>query len=221
MRLTIIAFVALSLTACVENVGTGKVKADVQDVPAVQVPAVVGAPTPAVGEAPEATAKTLSVDVSKSHIKALGAKVTAKHPVVFHTFSGTVTVQGPDVTGVQFEADIASLEADKAKLTGHLKAEDFLWADKYPKATFASSSIVNGSKEQGDWSHTVVGNLNIRGVTKQVTFPAKISSSSTEVLASSEFVIDRQWFGVTYPGRADDLVQDEVVMNISFVAPLD
>ena len=43
--------------------------------------------------------------------------------------------------------------------------------------------------------------------------------AADKVSAKTEFVINRQDFGVTYPGRADDLVQDNVAMQIEFVAP--
>ena len=36
--------------------------------------------------------------------------------------------------------------------------------------------------------------------------------------ATTEFVLNRQDFGITYPGRPDDLIQDNVRMNITLVA---
>ena len=39
------------------------------------------------------------------------------------------------------------------------------------------------------------------------------------IKAATEFSIDRQDFKVSYPGRADDLVQDNVVLTINLVAP--
>ena len=40
----------------------------------------------------------------------------------------------------------------------------------------------------------------------------------TEVTAKTEFVVNRQDFEVTYPGKPDDLVQDNVVLQVAFVA---
>ena len=48
---------------------------------------------------------------------------------------------------------------------------------------------------------------------------AKIEVAADKVSANTEFVINRQDFGVVYPGKADDLVQDNVALKISFVAP--
>ena len=65
----------------------------------------------------------------------------------------------------------------------------------------------------------VTGDLTIRGKTKRVSFPAKLGVGETEVSATTEFVIDRQDFDVAYPGRPDDLIQDNVLLQVDFVAP--
>ena len=57
------------------------------------------------------------------------------------------------------------------------------------------------------------------GVNNGETFPAKLEVAPDSVKASTEFVINRQDFAITYPGRPDDLVQDNVVLTLSFVAP--
>lgn len=198
------AMLTLLLTAgCIEDVGEGKVEAVVEQ----------AAPEPA----KEVGTRSLKVDAARSSLKALGAKVTATHPIDFKTFSGEVSLDGDDLKAIAFSAAVADLQADHPKLTQHLLNEDFLFVDKHPEATFRSTGVKAGAKEPG-MTHTVQGNLSIRGVTKKVTFPAKIAVDKGEVKAETEFVINRQDFGITYPGRADDLVQDNVVLTIRFVA---
>ena len=68
-------------------------------------------------------------------------------------------------------------------------------------------------------THSVTGNLTIRGKTKAVTFPAKIKVDAKGVEANAEFVINRKDFDVAYPGKPDDLIQDNVVLTIHAVAP--
>nr|MBA2320231.1 YceI family protein [Deltaproteobacteria bacterium] len=150
-----------------------------------------------------------------SKIGALGAKVTARHPIDVPDFSGSVTLDGAQPTGVKFDAQLATLVSDNDRLTEHLKKEDFFYVEKFPNASFASSAITSGA-EGG--THTVAGDLTIRGQTKRVTFPATFTVTDPEVTAKAEFVINRQDFGITYPGKADDLVQDNVVLTVSFVA---
>ncbi len=84
---------------------------------------------------------------------------------------------------------------------------------KYPTATFRSSSVVARTGADGA-THEVSGALMLHGVTKQLSFPAKVSAGGESVEAHAEFVLDRQDFGISYPGRPDDLIQDNVVLTI-------
>jgi polyisoprenoid-binding protein YceI len=204
------SLVALSLliAACAEDVGEGRVAATVTD------PATTPAP---VEPAPVAAAATLQVDKAQSRLGLIGAKVTAQHPIQFNDFTGEVTLTGDAVTAVRFVAQTASVTSDADRLTEHLKGADFLDVAAFPTGEFTSTTITAAA--DGAWTHSVTGNLTIRGVTKQVTFPATITLHADKVEARTEFVINRQDFGVTYPGRADDLVQDNVAMQINFVAP--
>jgi len=204
-----VMIVAAFLAGCVGDVGEGKVKAEVQDVPAAeQAKPAEAAPT----------TTQIDVDRAQSKIEALGAKITAKHPIVFHEWKGQVSLAGDQVAGVEFEVQMASLESDDERLTAHLKNEDFFHVEQFPTATFRSVSIEPKPGENGV-THMVGGDLTIRGNTKRVLFPAKIEVAADEVAASTEFTIDRKDFGVVYPGRPDDLVQDNVVLTISLVAP--
>ncbi len=89
--------------------------------------------------------------------------------------------------------------------------------NRFPKATFTSSDIAPAPDADAH-THTVTGTLDIRGKTKQLTFPATVTTSDTQVTANAEFAIDRQDFEVLYVGKADDLVQDSVVLTIELVA---
>ncbi|MEZ4237387.1 MAG: YceI family protein [Myxococcota bacterium] len=215
----------IALAACTTDVGEGKPKAEIVDenppTEQAEPDAAADAEQPAAApsttfEVPALSGNVQRVAVDKSSIDALGAKITAKHPIKIHKFDGAISTEGDDVTGVAFVADVASLEADVPKLTEHLKTEDFLDVAKWPVATFVSTDVKPGA-EGG--THTVTGDLMVHGKTIRVSFPATFEVKPEEVTAKTEFVIDRQDFGVTYPGKPDDLVQDNVVLTVSFVAP--
>lgn len=210
MRSILPAIALLTLAACVEDVGKGRVAAEIQEVPTEAAPAAA--------ETPSETAKVLKVDKSSSKIRALGAKITATHPIDFKDFEGEVTVDGGKVKAVTFTVTMETLESDHPKLTAHLKNEDFFDVPKFPTSTFKSVEVKEGSKAEGEWSHTVVGDFTIRGNTKRISFPANIKVDGEKVQATTEFVIDRKDFGVVFPGRPDDLVQDNVRMTISLAA---
>jgi polyisoprenoid-binding protein YceI len=204
--------------ACVADLSENRSVAEVQEpapagVAAEVAPTMIdGLPVPTV-----IAAKVLAVSRPESSLGALGAKITATHPITLHRFAGAVGMDGEAVTGLAFAAEVASLEADHPKLTKHLVGEDFLWAEKYPHATFRSTAVAVGA--EGGGTHTVSGDLTIRGKTVRISFPATIAATPAAVTANTEFVIDRKAFGVVYPGRPDDLVQDNVVLKIAFVAP--
>ena len=197
--------------ACVDDVSTGKTDAVVNAPPA-------AAPAPARATAPAVGAQELPIDVAQSDIHALGAKVTTTETVRFSKWSGVVQIAGGKVQGVHVDVDVTSLDAGKAKLNGHLNSADFFDTANYPKATFQSSSIQEGSPEPG-MTHTVTGDLTMRGVTKSVTFPMKLEVTEDRAIGQTEFAINRMDWNIKYPGAPDNLVQDKVVLTVKLVAP--
>lgn len=208
---------ALVVLGCVEDLAKDRPLAEVEEA----APSTLNVdPEPAAGRAPlpAIDAPTVvPIDPARSSLGAIGAKVTAKESIDVGQFEGHIGLDGDQVVAVAFAARIDSLTTSKERLTAHLMKEDFLFEEKYPYATFVSTEVKEGSATEGH-SHTVTGDLTIRGKTKRVTFPATVSITPTEVTAKTEFVVNRQDFEVTYPGKPDDLVQDNVVLKVAFVA---
>lgn len=209
MRIALL-FPLLALVACVEDVATDKATATVVTPPPVAAP-----PAPVVAPAPAGT--ELAVDPSRSKIGALGAKITQTHDIAFPQFEGKVRVDGENVSGLSFTVQVASLQTSPDKLATHLKSPDFFDIAVHPTATFTSTEVK--AAPAGETTHEITGDLTLRGVTKRVTFPARLTVSPVEVAARAEFAINRQDFGIVYPGKPDDLIQDNVVLTIELVAP--
>ena len=144
-----------------------------------------------------------------------GAKVSAKHEGSFATFNGTIALVDNDPTKstVTADVDVASLTVEPAKLNGHLKSADFLDVAKFPKAKFTSTAIKAGGDNGA--THTVTGNLELHGVTKSITFPAKIKVDGDQVSVDAEFAINRKDFSIVYPGMPDDLIKDDVLIKLA------
>lgn len=159
--------------------------------------------------------RSYSIDPAGSAIGFVGSKVTGSHDGGFGTFEGTISMTPGDPTQsrVAVTIDTTSLWSDNEKLTGHLKSEDFFAVDEYPSATFTSTEIV-----ATDSGYEIVGNLDLRGVEKQIRFPASITVTDTAITANAEFSIRRFDFGIQYPGRADDLIRDEVLVRLDLTA---
>ncbi|MEM7350725.1 MAG: YceI family protein [Acidobacteriota bacterium] len=174
--------------------------------------AAVSEPAPEPAPAPE-TAATADYAISDdSTIGFVGAKVTGTHDGGFKAFDGKVSVAGASAEGSSVEVviDTTSLWSDNDDLTGHLKSPDFFDVEQFPTATFKSTSIA--ANDEG--THTLTGNLELHGVTKQISFPADVKVSELGWAATAEFSINRMDFEIVYPGRPDDLIRDEVLIKL-------
>jgi polyisoprenoid-binding protein YceI len=200
---------ALVLAGCAEDVSKGKTDA--------VVTAPSSAPAPAKADAPAGAVQELPIDVAQSDIHALGAKVTGTETVRFSNWSGVAQIADGKVQAVHVDVDVTSLDTGKPKLNGHLNSADFFDTEKYPKATFQSIRIAEGSTEPG-MTHTVTGELTMRGITKSVTFPMKVTVGEDRVTGDAEFAINRLDWNIAFPGAPDNLIQDKVVLTVKLVA---
>lgn len=163
-------------------------------------------------EAPAAT-RTLKADPAASTIGFVGAKITGDHKGDFKTFTGEATVAGTVPQSVKFSIETASVTSDAEDLTTHLKSPDFFDVAKYPKAEFSSTKIE--AKAAGDANYEITGDLDLHGVKKSISFPAKITVDERGAKGTAEFKINRKDFQIVYAGKADDLIKDEVLLKIS------
>ncbi|MGA9525904.1 MAG: YceI family protein [Myxococcaceae bacterium] len=200
MGLTVAA--ALAAAGCNEQQKAEK--AVVQD-------SVAAAPKAAELKAADANLTTYAFGPDASKIEFKGAKVTGSHLGGFKGFKGEVQMgEKPETGKIDLTIETATIFADAEKLTGHLRSPDFFDVEKFPTATFKSTSIApaEGGK------YTVTGDLALHGVTKQIAFPASITVADGAVKATSEFAINRKDFEIVYPGMPDDLIRDEVVITL-------
>ncbi len=124
-----------------------------------------------------------------------------------------LAAEKPESSRVSVEIEMNSVETNEKKLTAHLQSADFFDVARFPKATFVSTEIKPGG--EGGATHTVTGNLDMHGVKKAITFPATITITGDNVAMQSEFAINRKDFGIVYPGPANNLIRDEVVLKQS------
>jgi polyisoprenoid-binding protein YceI len=127
------------------------------------------------------------------------AKVSGR----FAKFEGTIKMDPKDISksSVEVSIDVASVNTDNEARDKHLRSADFFEAEKFPAITFKSTAV----KEVAKGKLEVTGDLTIRGVTKQVTFP--ITNAGTREVRPGKVVggfidgalrINRMDFGVKY-----------------------
>lgn len=198
----ILVVVLLSFSAC-SNPATNKPQATV---------ATPGAekPSPHVVQG-----ETLPITPANSKIEFVGSNPRESNHGSFRKFGGQIELveQKPESSRVSVEIEMNSVETNEKKLAAHLQSADFFDVAKFPKATFVSTEIKPGG--EGGATHTVTGNLDMHGVKKAITFPATITITGDTVSMQSEFAINRKDFGIVYPGPANNLIRDEVVLKLS------
>jgi len=156
----------------------------------------------------EAVKYTFSPD---SSIKFIGSKALGEsHAGGFKTFNGEFKVlDGIPVSG-SFTIDMDSIYSDDERLTGHLKNEDFFNVPENPESKF----VVTGFEQASDTSYTVSGNLTMAGKTHNVSFPAEVTEGGDQVSLTADFDLNRKDWGIEYPGKPDNLIRDEVVIEL-------
>ena len=139
----------------------------------------------------------------------------------FQRVSGKVRYdrRNPGAAAADIVIDADSINTRNARRDNHLRNDDFLLVEKHPNITFKSKSVKNAGPEGLD----LVGDLTIRGVTKEVVL--KVADISGEVRmretvkigASAATRINRKDFGVKYHRLLDAgglVVGDEVRITI-------
>lgn len=88
----------------------------------------------------------------------------------FDKFSGNFTFNANDsaASKVKVEIDTASVNSNHAERDKHLRSADFLDVAQFPTATFESSKVTLEGADKA----TIVGNLTLHGVTKELTIQA-------------------------------------------------
>lgn len=162
------------------------------------------------------------IDTAKSTLTWIGAKVTGRHYGIIPISEGSITLHKGVPHGGKTRFDMNKVrstdrsidEAGNKKLTKHLRSEDFFDVENFPTATFQITSVVpfDSTERQDapapaphtkalrikDPTHKITGNLTIKGVTKSVSFPAKITLEDNLLRAKANFNIDRTYWRLTY-----------------------
>jgi polyisoprenoid-binding protein YceI len=157
-------------------------------------------------EASAATGKTFTVDTATSRVRFTGHGVGKNHPGIFDISYGTVAIENDSVSGGTFTIDINSMAMEqkgddiKTKLRPHLLSGDFFNAEQFGTAKFEITNIIPYEPKENEKSLVeganfyVSGNLTLKDVTKNISFPARIDLDGNRLKADANFDIDRtQW----------------------------
>ncbi|GBD12007.1 Protein YceI [bacterium HR24] len=143
----------------------------------------------------------------------------------FRTFEGTIRLDetNPENSSVEVTIDTASIDTNEPQRDAHLRSDDFLNAEKYPKITFRSKRV----ELLGEDRARVIGDLTIRDVTREVALDVEYLGRTRDpwgkerIGFSAQTAINRHDFGVKWNAVLDTggvVVADTVRINLEVEA---
>ena len=173
------------------------------------------------------------IDVENSTIEWKGFKPTGPHNGTVAIESGMLTTENNNLQSGDVIIDMTTITAldvkgdKKESLDAHLKGTvkgkegDFFNVNKYPNASFEITGIT--TNEVG--KTILSGNLTLKDIKKNVSFPVTVSTSgNTLSLVSEPFEINRTVWGVNFGSKSvfdnlgDKFINDEIELIISVKA---
>jgi polyisoprenoid-binding protein YceI len=120
----------------------------------------------------------------------------------FKGASGTIVLDtaDPSRSSVEAEIDTTTLDTGAEQRDNHLRSGDFLEIEKHPTISFKSTRV----EPRGENQARVIGNLTIRGTTREVALDTEVSGP-TKTPWGSELIgfeartsINRKDFGLNW-----------------------
>lgn len=171
--------------------------------------------------------QSYKVDTHVSKISWLAKKVRGAHNGDIAISSGKLHVQNDMAIDVSLHIDIGSITdadlTDKGsndKLVTTLKGETFFNSVKYPDAAFVSTSVAHATGSQ----YIVKGNLTIKGITNEVSFPAIIIINKNKIIATAKISVDRTKFDIKIRSKSffenlgDKVIYDNFDLDVTLLA---
>ena len=170
------------------------------------------------------------VDAESSSLTWHATKVTGEHRGTVNVANGYFSVTDGNLTSANVIVDMQSikctdLEGEWAdKLVGHLNSDDFFNVTEHRTSSFTLRNMTELKEAKGDATHSVTGDFTIRGITKTVTFDAKVANKDGKMSIEGTAELNRAEFDVKYGSGSffdnlgDNLIHDNFSVGFSLVA---
>jgi polyisoprenoid-binding protein YceI len=132
----------------------------------------------------------------------------------FSRFSGDVVVDPAALTSarISLTIDAASLDTGIEMRDKHLRSSDFFEVERFPTVTFQSVRVEAAGRRA-----TVVGRLTLHGVTREIAVPIDVQISTTALVASGEFIVNRGEYAINYNSFVNP-IGNEIRVTFTFRA---
>jgi len=146
-----------------------------------------------------------------------------------HGISGEVEFDPakPEATKGKITVATASMHVPNPTMKEHMHAKDWMDVATYADLTFEAESLSDVQKSGDVYNGKVQGKMTLKGVTKPVTVPVKLTYLKDKLGARTngrmqgdllvlraQFSVKRSEFGIN-PGAPTDKVSDEVELTLS------
>lgn len=142
-----------------------------------------------------------------SVIRWTGQNLFNHHEGTVKLAAGSLLLEHGNLAKGEFTIDLNSIACSdlsdhtlNAMLVGHLKTSDFFQVAEHPTASFVvtAATPIPGATD-GMPNYEMTGNLTLRGVTRELSFPAVIAAADeSHVTAQAHIQLDRTLFGSRY-----------------------
>jgi polyisoprenoid-binding protein YceI len=132
----------------------------------------------------------------------------------FRRFGGEILLEEgrPETASGRVTVEVASIDTGIRRRDDHLRSDDFLDTARHPQATF----VVTAVRPEGE-RVVVEGALTIRGVTRPLAVPARVTLAEGVLRVTAELTVSRRAFGVAYQSWLNP-IGDEVRMVVDLTA---
>jgi polyisoprenoid-binding protein YceI len=122
--------------------------------------------------------------------------------------------QKVETSSVKITIDAASINTRVQARDNHLRSKDFFAVDQYAQITFVSKKI----NKAGANKYAIVGDLTLRGVTKEIEIPAEmVFYEKTRGRFRGTFQLNRKEYGINWDSPMNsiqDMVQVQFDINV-------
>ncbi|MBX3257898.1 MAG: YceI family protein [Chitinophagaceae bacterium] len=146
----------------------------------------------------------------KFRIKNFGVNVTG----TLKGLEGKISFYADSLAGAHFDVSVktGTINTGIDQRDNHLQQEEYFDAKKYPTIHFVSTKVTSSTNKEYLF---VFGNLTIKDVTKEISFPFKATPRGDDYLFEGEFTLNRRDYNV---GGGSITMSDNLTVLLSVLA---
>ena len=132
---------------------------------------------------------------------------------------GTLTIDGPQVTGVDFTVDVASITSDESRRDNAFRGR-VMSADEFPNATFVLTQPIElgaAPVEGAEVTAQASGDLTLRGVTNPVTFDVTAKQENGLIGVQGSIPVVFNDYGIANPSTGGVQTEDNGLVEFILV----